>query len=404
MAGERVLVIDHSATVQEISKAILEEYGFRVTIAANGLAAVTHPEVENYDLIVVDSALEGISGLETTRQIKTDKEIYKIPVLLLIPEDSVDLFESVPLKGATGWLSKPFSPKKFLAKVNEILEEQRILHLSEEYLKDSAERHMQTLAEKKIQSAVEKKIQIIVERAIQSIVSIIDQRAKREVENRVTALTAEKEQEIVKMTVQEVANSMVEKLAEKKVGEAISNILVDQTEKTVKRAADGMLPSMIRERLKEMIENTLPREIETRVTKAAEERADEIGENIVDIIQDQAKKIVPITCREVLPEIAERQVITVSETKLPLMIQNSAREAMNEQMNETVQPYMEAEIKKVRRNQTIFLVGLSIVVIVMALALFFLAIYGGNTTRDLMDQDNASSNAPVIQMIEDTIV
>jgi two-component system chemotaxis response regulator CheY len=390
MAGERVLVVDHSATVQEISKAILEEHGFRVTVASNGLAAITHPEVEDYDLIVVDSSLEGIDGLETTRQIKTDKEIYKIPVLLLIPEDSIDLFESVPLKGATGWLSKPFSPKKLLAKVTEVLDEQRILQLSEEFLKDSAERHMQALAEQKIQTAVEKKIQIIVERAIQSIVSIIDQRAKREVEARVTSLSAEKEQELVKMTVQEVAKSMVEKLAEKKVSEAIANILVDQTEKTVKRAADGMLPSMIRERLKEQIETTLPREIENRVTKAAEERAAEIGESIVEIIQTHAQKLVPVIARDTLPELAERQVLLVSETKLPMMIQNSAREAMNQQMNNTVQPYIMSEVKKLRKMVISFLIGIIILILVAGIIVFFAAVFGGNLANSMIQKDQSA--------------
>ncbi|MDX1971471.1 MAG: response regulator [Candidatus Sumerlaeia bacterium] len=401
MAGERVLVVDHSATVQEISKAILEEHGFRVTVASNGLAAITHPEVEDYDLIVVDSSLEGIDGLETTRQIKTDKEIYKIPVLLLIPEDSIDLFESVPLKGATGWLSKPFSPKKLLAKVTEVLDEQRILQLSEEFLKDSAERHMQALAEQKIQTAVEKKIQIIVERAIQSIVSIIDQRAKREVEARVTSLSAEKEQELVKMTVQEVAKSMVEKLAEKKVSEAIANILVDQTEKTVKRAADGMLPSMIRERLKEQIETTLPREIENRVTKAAEERAAEIGESIVEIIQTHAQKLVPVIARDTLPELAERQVLLVSETKLPMMIQNSAREAMNQQMNNTVQPYIMSEVKKLRKMVLSFLIGIIILILVAGIIVFFAAVFGGNLANSMIQQDQS---AQVVTQLDDEVL
>lgn len=397
MAGERVLVVDHSATVQEITKTILEEHSYRVSIAANGLAAVTHPEIENYDLIIVDSSLEGISGLETIRQIKTDKEIYKIPVLLLIPEDSVDLFESVPLKGATGWLSKPFSPKKILAKVNEILEEQRIFQLSEEFLRDSAERHMQQLAEQKIQVAVEKKIQIIVERAIQSIVSIIDQRAKREVEARVTALTAEKEQELVKMTVQEVAKSMVEKLAEKKVSEAIATVLVDQTEKTVKRAADGMLPGMVREKIKDQIDNILPREIETRVNKAAEERAAEIGEHIVEIIQSHTQKLVPVVARETLPEIAERQVIVIAETKLPSIIQSSAREAMNAEMNKSVHPLIDSEVKKLRKLVKTFFVGIIILVLILGLGIFFGAVWAGNQTSEIIN-DNASLPSPITQV------
>ena len=367
MPGERLLVVDNSATVQEVTKGILEEHGFRVTLASNGLAALAHPELEQYDLIMVDSTLKGIDGLETTRQIKTDKETYKIPVLLLIPEDSIDLLESVPLKGATGWLAKPFTPTRLLTKVEEVLDEQRLRAKSREYVEEAAERHMQAIAEQKIQAAVERKIQIIVERAIQSIVSIIDQRARREVEARVTSLTAEKEQELVKMTVQEVARSMVEKLAERKVTEAMSTILVEQTEKTVKRAADGMLPSMVRDRLKEQIENVLPREVENRVQKAAEERTAELAENIVAIIQSQAQKLVPLVAKEKLPELAEKQMVALAETRLPKIVQDSARAAVNSELNSTLKPLLGAETAKLRKQIRTWMVISGVILLLVSI-------------------------------------
>ncbi len=404
MPGERVLVVDNSATVQEICKGILEDNGYRVTIASNGLAAVVHPEVEQYDLILVDSSLEGISGLETTRQIKTDKETYKIPVLLMIPEDSIDLLESVPLKGATGWISKPFTPKKLLIKVNEIIEEQRLLQLSQEYLKDSAERHMQTLAEQKIQTAVEKKIQIIVERAIQSIVSIIDQRARREVEARVTALTAEKEQELVKLTVQEVAKSMVEKLAERKVSEAIAGVLVEQTEKTVKRAVDGMLPGLIRERLREQIEGTLPREIESRVNKAAEERAVEIGEGIVQIVQSQAQKLVPVVAREAMPDLAERQIAIVAEGRLPKLISDAAHAAMSQEMNGTVTPFVDSELHRVRKRMNYLFVFATLILILATVLLAILLYFSNEKLIDSIIEnriDDAFPTTPKPKTVEE---
>jgi CheY-like chemotaxis protein len=304
MAGEKVLLIEDSVGVQEITKAVMEEHGFRVTVSGNGLAALTHPQLNEFDLLLIDAHMNGMDGFDTTRLVKTDAETFSIPVLLLVDKDKAEDGGNQTLRGANGFLVKPFTPQGLLLKVQEILEEQRLKKKSEEYLIQIADRHMQELAEQKIQQAVEKKIQIIVERAIQSIVSIIDQRARTEVEARVTSLTAEKEQELVRMTVQEVARSMVEKLAEKKVAEAMESILLDQTEKTVRRAADAMLPQMVRERLKESIENALPREIQARVQKAAEGAAREISENIVQIITQQAQKILPVVAKEKMPEMA----------------------------------------------------------------------------------------------------
>jgi len=350
MAGERVLLIDESAAVQDMAKCALEEHGYRVTLASNGLAALSHPDIEQFDLVVVDANLDGLDGLETTRFIKTDSETHKIPILLLVPEDSLDQRSSQRTAGAQGWLAKPFTPAQIITKAHESIAEQKLKSLSDQYLEDSAERHMQELAEHKIQQAVERKIQIIVERAIQSIVSIIDQRAKREVDARVTALAAEKEQALVKLTVQEVARSMIEKLAERKVTEAMEQILVSSTEKTVKRAVDTMLPSMIRERLRESIENTLPREIQTRVEKAATDKAQEIGEGIVVVIQQQAQKIVPLVAKERLPEIAERAIAAACETKIPQLVLAEARSGVANELNQRVRPLMEEMHKDLRRR------------------------------------------------------
>ncbi|MDK2970330.1 MAG: two-component system, chemotaxis family, chemotaxis protein CheY [Candidatus Sumerlaeota bacterium] len=394
MPAERVLVVDKSAAVQDITKGVLEEHGYRVTIASNGLAALVNPDIEKFSLILVDSSLEGLDGLETTRQIKTDKGTHKIPVLLLIPEDSVDLLESVPLKGATGWIAKPFTSNKLVSKVREIIEEQRLLVLSEQYLMEAAESHMQALAEKKIQNAVEKKIQIIVERAIQSIVSIIDQRARREVESRVTALSAEKEQQLVKMTVQEVAHSMVEKLAERKVSEAMDKILVEQTERTVKRAIDAMLPSIMRERLREQIENTLPREVETRVTKAAEERAAEIGEHLVTIITEQSRKLVPLVAKESLPDLAERQMVAVAETQLPRIIQEQSKAALSREIETNVRPLLAEEMAKMRRqSRNITIAGL-VIILVMAIIGFIAAFILFSQATERAAQMNAALPMP----------
>lgn len=350
MAGEKILLIDSSAAVQDLARAVLEENGYKVTAASNGVAALTHPEIESFNLILMDTRLDGVDGLDASSNIRTSADTYGIPVLLLVPEDELDRRINQPLRGANGYIAKPFTPAQLAIRVRETLEEQRLRAMSVQYLEDSADRHMQELAEQKIQQAVEKKIQIIVERAIQSIVSIIDQRAKREVDARVTALTAEKEQELVRLTVQEVARSMVEKMAERKVAEAMEAILVDTTEKTVKRAADALLPSMIRERLKESMENMLPREIQQRVDRATQDKMAEFGEALVSVLQIEAKKTVPLVAKEKLPEIAERQVTVACEQRIPQLVMAEARGAVANELNMRIKPLIDAESRRIKNN------------------------------------------------------
>jgi hypothetical protein len=350
MAGERVLLIDESAAVQDMAKCALEEHGYRVTLASNGLAALSHPDIEQFDLVVVMRTSMGSMALRPPGSSRpTAKHTrFRSSCSCRKIRSTRAAVNAPPAHRAGSPSHSP--PAQIITKAHESIAEQKLKSLSDQYLEDSAERHMQELAEHKIQQAVERKIQIIVERAIQSIVSIIDQRAKREVDARVTALAAEKEQALVKLTVQEVARSMIEKLAERKVTEAMEQILVSSTEKTVKRAVDTMLPSMIRERLRESIENTLPREIQTRVEKAATDKAQEIGEGIVVVIQQQAQKIVPLVAKERLPEIAERAIAAACETKIPQLVLAEARSGVANELNQRVRPLMDEMHKDLRRR------------------------------------------------------
>ncbi len=368
MAGERILMVDSSASVQDMTRAMLEEHGFRVATASNGMAAVSHPEISKFDMVLIDSGLDGVDGLDTSAQIRTEAETYGVPILLLVPEDELEPRSNQSLRGANGFIAKPFAPAERVVKVREIIEEKRLKSLSEQYLEEQADRHMQGLAETKIQQAVERKIQIIVERAIQSIVSIIDQRARREVDARVTALTAEKEQELVRMTVQEVARSMVEKLAERKVTEAMEAILVETTEKTVKRAADSMLPSLVRERLKESLETTLPREVQTRVDKATLDKMSEFSEALVNVLQAEAKKTVPLVAKEKLPEIAERVVATACETRVPQLVQQEARGSVANELQMRIRPLIDSEARKIKRSSLNWVFVIVIVMLILACA------------------------------------
>ncbi|MDX2175116.1 MAG: response regulator [Candidatus Sumerlaeia bacterium] len=393
MAGERVLLIDESAAVQDMAKAALEENGYRVTTASNGLAALSHPDLEQFDLILIDSSMEGLDGLETTRFIKTDSETHQIPVLLLVPEEELSERSNQSLRGAVGYLAKPFTPMQITTKAREAILDQQLRNQAEQYLTDASERHMNELAEHKIQQAVERKIQIIVERAIQSIVSIIDQRAKREVDARVTALVSDKEQALVKVTVQEVARSMIEKLAERKVTEAMEQILVAQTEKTVKRAVDTMLPGMIRDRLRESIENNLPREIQTRVDKAAMEKAQEIGEGVVVVIQQQAQKIVPLVAKEKLPEIAERAIAVASESKIPQLVQTEARAAVANELNSRIAPMIEDRFQRLSKRVYAAVLLLAIV----TLAAVIMAFVVPTIQKVITGDDVPATSTPVQQ-------
>jgi len=370
MAGESILVVDDNVAVQELIRAVLEPNGYRVTVASNGVAALTFPDIENVDLLIVDAKLREMTGLDTTRLLKSDQELAPKPVLLMIPEEELRGDENPTLMGANGWIRKPFEPEVLLKKVQLMLEEKAILEKSQQFLREAAESAIKRLAEAHIQAAVEQRTQIIIERVLQLVVSQVDQRARREVDERITQLSAEKQEELVKMTVHEVARSMVEKLAERKVAEAVDLVLRDETEKAVRRAADSILPGLVRERVREALEQTLPREIQRRVQKEVENLVPEASQRVVGVIDSAAQKVVPKLAKEITGEIVEREVANAIDKQLPNYVETIVGREIETQMRMKIAGYVRDAVESIRRRtrglmyttMAVFAVGVLIVV------------------------------------------
>lgn len=349
MAGEKILVVDESVAVQELCRATLANHGWRVTTASNAVAALAYPEMPDVDLLIIASDLHEMNGGQATRAVRQDPELSEKPVLLLVPEEEVGR-ESQNLNGANGYLLKPFEPALLVSKVKALLEEKQVLAAAREHLRSAAEAWMKRLAETHVQEAVEQRTQIIIERALQNIVSQVDQKTRREVDSRVTALTAEKEQELVKLTVHEVARSMVEKLAERKVTEAMEAILRDETDKAVRRVAESLLPAMTRERVRESVEQILPKEAQRRVQKEAENLVPEASEKVVLVIENAAQKLVPKIARELITEQVEKQTHEAILNSLPKHVQAMVGTELDAQMRTKVAPLVRESADAINRR------------------------------------------------------
>jgi len=356
MKNKKILVVDDSAAVQEMCRKVLTDGGHTVAVASNGVAALTYPELDTIDLIIIDTNLRDVSGIDTTRQIKTDGELCDKAILLLVPEEKASQNESVELMGANAWLMKPFDPAVLLNKVNMVLEEQEVTRIAREHLRKAAERTITRMAEEHIRQAVEEKTQIMVERALQMVVSQVDRKARREVETKINNLSAEKEQELVKVTVQEVARSTIEKLAEKRVQEAMERILHTETERSVRRTAEEQFPTMIRERINDSIETILPKEISRRVQKEAEDMVPDVSERLVSIINVAADKIVPKLAKEIVTSMTTNLVAAELDKNLPRLVQTQVSQEVDRLVSDRMEPHLRAQAKALRRKITLLMV------------------------------------------------
>ena len=118
MAARTIVVIEDEPAIASAIAARLTSEGFRVVIAEDGPSGVAVCDREHPDLVVLDLMLPGLDGLEVCRRIQADRPTA---VVMLTARDSeTDMLVGLAI-GADDYLTKPFSPRELVARVNAVL-------------------------------------------------------------------------------------------------------------------------------------------------------------------------------------------------------------------------------------------------------------------------------------------
>lgn len=114
----RILVVEDEATIADAISARLRSEGYDVRLAADGPAGVEAARRWDPDLVLLDLMLPGLDGLEVCRLIQKDRHV---PVLMVTArDDETDLVVGLAV-GADDYLTKPFSMRELVARVQAIL-------------------------------------------------------------------------------------------------------------------------------------------------------------------------------------------------------------------------------------------------------------------------------------------
>jgi two-component system, OmpR family, alkaline phosphatase synthesis response regulator PhoP len=119
--GLKVLVVDDEEDILELISFHLEEEGFFVQTAQNGLEVLPKIEKNQPDLIILDIMLPGIGGLDLCKKIKSKANI---PIIMVTAKaGETDAVLGLEL-GADDYVRKPFSPRELMARVRSVLRRQ----------------------------------------------------------------------------------------------------------------------------------------------------------------------------------------------------------------------------------------------------------------------------------------
>ncbi len=115
----RILVVDDDATLTEVVTGYLSRTGHDVSSVADGAAALRAIHADPPDLIVLDLMLPEVDGLQVCRQVRNDHpDVLVIMLTALSQED--DRIAGLET-GADDYLTKPFSPRELVLRVESLL-------------------------------------------------------------------------------------------------------------------------------------------------------------------------------------------------------------------------------------------------------------------------------------------
>lgn len=122
----KILVIDDEEHILELLKFNLELSGFDVCVSSEANQAIELIGKEKPDLLLLDWMLPKISGIDILRKIRQDENIYDLPVIMLTAKNMEDDKIQGLNVGADDYITKPFSIKELMARINTILRRYRV--------------------------------------------------------------------------------------------------------------------------------------------------------------------------------------------------------------------------------------------------------------------------------------
>jgi two-component system alkaline phosphatase synthesis response regulator PhoP len=121
MSKGKILVVDDEIYIVHILDFSLGMEGYEVVTALDGEQALEKVKTEKPDLIVLDIMMPKLDGYEVCKSVKSNSATQNIPVILLSAKGrNVDQKMGFDV-GADDYITKPFSPRKLVERINQLL-------------------------------------------------------------------------------------------------------------------------------------------------------------------------------------------------------------------------------------------------------------------------------------------
>ena len=121
MSNQDILVVEDEQDILFLIEHNLSKQGYRVTTAESGEQGLKLATSNQFQLIILDLMLPGMNGLEVCKAVRNYPEIHSVPILMLTAKGEEQDIVAGLNAGADDYVTKPFSPKILLARIQTLL-------------------------------------------------------------------------------------------------------------------------------------------------------------------------------------------------------------------------------------------------------------------------------------------
>ncbi|NVK73592.1 response regulator [Marinomonas sp. CT5] len=119
--SKKLLIVDDSPSVRQMVEMTLKGAGYTVQTANDGQAALSLCKSDRFDFVLTDQNMPNMDGLTLIKSLRAMPTYARVPLIVLTTEAGETMKQKGKAAGATGWMVKPFDPKKLLEVVSKVL-------------------------------------------------------------------------------------------------------------------------------------------------------------------------------------------------------------------------------------------------------------------------------------------
>lgn len=117
---QTVLAVDDSPTMRNLLRASLEQEGYEVNLAADGVEGLEALVAQTPDLVITDINMPNMDGITLIKAIRSRRETRRVPIIVLTTETSETAKNQFKMIGASAWVPKPYTDKTLIDVITKV--------------------------------------------------------------------------------------------------------------------------------------------------------------------------------------------------------------------------------------------------------------------------------------------